>query len=238
MTFQNAYNGDQFVNSVTKLLNSHGVYLTIGYDFRVYKALLTQAYPDREIGKIFDPDSHELGDGSAFWIIGQTQDGTIIHTQAMRMLKMGPRNLADFLTLRFGEFAPAGVELDMTRSSYRVGPGARRMDGRIAYHGEYWIGGTKGQFRGTGLSCILSRYALWQAMQHWNPDHIIGFIAQGNAMKGFVERTGMMHTEPNAVTMWPKGASEAIHGYLSYLHQDDVEYLLDIPLQTTVKAAA
>lgn len=238
MTFQNIHNSDQFVNSVTKLLNTHGVYLTVGYDFNVYRDLLKDAFPDRKIGKPFDPDSHKLDDGDAFWIIGQTQDGTIVHTQAMRILKTGPRNLADFLALQFDQFAPAGIELDMARSSYRAGPGAKRMDGRIAYHGEYWIGGTPGQFRGTGLSCILSRYALWQAMEHWSPDHIIGFIAQGNAFKGFVERTGMMHSEPNAVTMYPKGSEKAINGFLVYLHHEDLEYLLDIPLQTTLLEAA
>lgn len=238
MTFQHIHNSDQFVNSVTKLLNTHGVYLTVGYDFSVYRDILKKSFPDRKIGTPFDCDSHDLDDGSAFWIIGHSQDGTIVHTQAMRMLKMGPRNLADFLTLRFHEFAPAGVELDMTRSSYRAGPGAKRMDGRIAYHGEYWIGGAPGQFRGTGLSCILSRYALWQAMEHWDPDHIIGFIAQTNAFKGFVERTGMMHTEPNAVMMCPKGSDKVINGFLSYLHREDLPYLLDIPLQAALLEAA
>jgi hypothetical protein len=238
MTFHNFHGDEDLVNSVTKLLNTHGVYLTIGYDFRIFKALLKDAFPDRKLGKMFDPDSHELDDGDAFWLIGQTADGEIIHTQAMRILKTGPRNLADFMSKRFKDFAPAGMSLDMERSHYRVGPGARRMSGRIAYCGEYWIGGKPGQFRGTGLSYILSRYVWWQTLQHWDPDHIISFIAQNTAMKGFVERASMMHTEPNAITMYPAGSDKEISGFLCYLHREDLHYLLDIPLQTGLAAAA
>lgn len=238
MTFHNVHGDEDLVNSVTKFLNLQGVHLTIGYDFRVFRELLKQHFPDRKLGMMFDPDSHELNDGSAFWIIGQTQDGEIIHTQAMRILKTGPRNLADFMTKRFDEFAPAGMELDMERSSYRVGPGASRMSGRIAYCGEYWIGGKPGQFRGTGLSYILSRYVWWQTLQHWDPDHIISIIAQGTAMKGFVERASMMHTEPNAVSMCAVGSEKPVSGYLCYLHREDLHYLLDIPLKTALLEAA
>jgi hypothetical protein len=223
--------GERFVASSMRLFASHGVTLRVGYDFNQYKQILETARPDHTIGVPFDPDLHDFSDGSAFWIVAIDKQGAVVHTQTLRLLNVTGISLADHLTAHFTDFPPPSIALDLDRSNYRAGPGAQRMTGRIAYHGEFWIGGAPGQFRGSGISSVLCRYGFWMAMQHWDPDHMFAFMLNAVAHKGMATRTGWMHTDPAALQWYPVDAQSPIETVLAYLHRGDIDYLLDLPIQ-------
>ena len=230
MTFHNMQFGERFVASSLRLFAAHGLTLRVGFDFGQYKTLLKEARPDHKIGVPFDPDIHDFSDGNAFWIIATDTRGAIVHTQALRLLDLSGISLADHLQSQFTAFPPPSIPLDLDKSNYRSGPGAQRMTGRIAYHGEFWIGGSAGQFRGSGVSTLLSRYGFWMASQHWDPDHIFAFIVNAVAHKGLAARTGWMHTDPAALQWYPRNGQPVIETVMAYLHREDIQYLLDLPL--------
>ncbi len=230
MTFHNMHFGERFVASSMRLFAAHGLTLRVGYDFQQYKSLLETARPGHTIGVPFDPDQHDFSDGSAFWIVATDQQGAVVHTQTLRLLNVTGISLADHLTAHFTDFPPPSMALDLDKSNYRAGPGAQRMTGRIAYHGEFWIGGAPGQFRGSGVSTVLCRYGFWMAMQHWDPDHMFAFMLNTVAYKGLAARTGWMHSDPAALQWFPASGQPPIETVLSYLHRGDIEYLLDLPI--------
>ena len=117
----------------------------------------------------------------------------------------------------------------MGRSRFKAGPGAKRIAGKVCYHGEVWMGGAPGQFRGSGVSSILGRFAFLTALQQWSPDYVFGFMPKPVAHKGFVERQGYMHAEPFALRWFIKGKADPLEGFLAYMSREDLHFVLDMP---------
>lgn len=230
MSFHNIQFGERFVASSLALFTASGLNLRVGYDFHQYRDLIKEARVGHVVGRPFDPDLHDFSNGSAFWILATDRDGMVVHSQALRMLDLTGRSLADHLNGHFTDFPPPSMELDLTRSNYRAGPGASRMTGLIAYHGEFWIGGEEGQFRGSGVSTLLARYGFWMATQHWDISYIFAFILNQVHYKGLAARTGWMHTDPAALQWYPSDGRGPIETVMAYLSKGDVEFLLDLPL--------
>jgi hypothetical protein len=238
MTLMPLQSDARFAASSTAIFQQYGVTLEIGYDFEIYRDHLKEARPEHVLGVPYDPKLQRMTENDSLWIIGRNRAGSIVHTQALRMLDMRGLSVGDYFGQRFREFPPSGVDLDLARSRYRAGPGAARMRGQVAYHGEFWIGGADKELRGMGLSCVLGRYGFWQAIQHWDPDHIVAFMARPVAFKGLAERTGWMHTEPGALHWFLRDQEKPIEGFLAYMHRDDLRYVLDLPLADLVAQAA
>ncbi len=230
MTFHNMQSGERFVAASHGLIAAHGLTLSVGYDFDQYKSLLKTARPDHTIGVPFDPALHDFSDGSAFWIVATDPKGDVVHTQTLRLLNLTGLSLADHLQTNFTDFPPPSLPLDLEKSNYRRGPGASRMTGRIAYHGEFWIGGAPGQFRGSGISTVLCRYGFYMAIQRWDPEHMFAFMLNTVAHKGLAARTGWMHMDPAALQWYPRSGQPPIETVLAYLHKEDIDYLLDLPI--------
>lgn len=229
MTIQGLNAEDRFAATSHDILNKFGVTLSIGHDFERYRALLAQGRPDHILGAPFDPDLHELNASNAVWVIGYDEDGAVMHTQALRMLNLDGGTLGTYLRRRFRDFPPSGLDLDMERSRFKPGPGAKRIAGRVTYHCEVWMGGAPGQYRGTGVSSILGRFAFLTALQKWSPDYVFGFMPKPVAHKGFVERQGYMHAEPFALRWFIKGKDDPLEGYLAYMSREDMQFVLDMP---------
>lgn len=229
MMIHNMSYGERFVSSTAGVLEKNGISITLGHDFEFYRSQLMTKRPGHQIGAPFDPTVHDLNDTNAFWMLGQNRRGQIVHSQALRTLDVGRRSVGDYFVEKFRDFPPPGVPIDLERSKYCMGPGANRMSGKVAYHGEFWLGGEEGQYRGSGLSSILARLAFWEALQRWDLDHLVAFMAQSVAYKGWVERAGWMHTDPKALQWYLEGKDKPIEGFLAYLHREDIHFLLDIP---------
>lgn len=229
MSFQSLNAGTQFVATSRDILHQNQISVTIGSNFLKYRALLSKERPQQMLGAPFNPDAHTLNPKNAFWLIARDADGALMHTQASRLVDLKSASLASYLQNGFREFPPALPDLDMRRSRYRASPGAHRISGQVVYHGEVWMGDT-GPYRGTGLSTVLARYGIHEAMCRWNPDYIFGLMARAVAFKGFAERMGYMHNEPGAVRWYRKGSDRPLEGFLSYLSNEDARYMLEMPV--------
>jgi hypothetical protein len=230
--------GDRFVATSAEIFQRYGLTLEVGHDFGAYCDMLAQVRPDHKLGAPYDPERHSLDAKTAFWIVGRTAAGDIVHTQALRMLNLNAMSVGEYFTTHFREFPPSVPDLDLNRSRFRAGPGAKRMHGTVAYHGEFWIAPGADSLRGQGMSCVLGRYGFWQAIQHWDPDHIIAFMTKAIAFKGLAERTGWMHTQPSALRWFLKGNDVPIEGFMAYMDREDLHYVLELPLADLVALAA
>jgi len=233
------FSDDNFFRAASiDILSHYKVKLTVGSDFDEYRELLSEGRPDHKVGMPFDPDLHDLNERNAFWIVGRSAEGRIMHAQAMRLLDNGHTSVGEFFRYNFKSFPPSGVDIDYRRSRYRAGPGARRINGRVVYHGEVWMGGEPGQYRGSGLSCVLGRFAFMTALQRLMPDFIVGFMLKPVAFKGFAERQGYMHAEPGALRWYTNGVKDPMETFMVYMSEEDVRFVLDMPLQELVAMAA
>lgn len=233
MSFHSLNEGTQFVATSRDILLQNQISVTIGTNFLEYRKLLRKERPQQVMGAPFDPDVHDLNDKNAFWLVARDADGLLMHTQASRLINLDQQSLSGYMLRKFREFPPAIPDLDLKRSRYRASPGANRITGQVVYHGEVWMGDT-GQYRGTGLSTVLARYGIHEAMERWNPDYIFGFMARTVAFKGFAERMGYMHNEPGAVRWYRKGSDTPLEGFVSYLSNEDTQYLLEMPVVDVV----
>lgn len=238
MTLLTMNASDRFVANSTEIFQNHGVKLEVGYDFEVYRELLAEARPDHILGDPFDPNLHEMTPENALWIVGRTAEGKIMHTQAMRMLDLDGLSVGAYFTRRFREFPPSGVDLDLDRSRFRAGPSAKKMLGTCAYQGEYWIAPGNSGLRGRSLSGVLGRYAFVQAMQHWDPDHIMAFMVKATAMRGLAEQGGYMHTQPGALRWYIRGVEAPVEGFMLHMSRDDLDYVLNLPVHDFIAMAA
>jgi hypothetical protein len=238
MSYENFQTGQRFLASSTLELAAMGITVSIGSDFDAYKEILRQERPEQEIGAPFDPDLYDLNSKNAFWMIGRNQNGQVMHTQAMRLLDLQQGTLGEYLRSGFRNFPPACDNLDLPRSRYRAGPGASRMRGRTCYHGEFWIGGEPGEYRGKGLASVLGRYGFMEALNRLDPDHVFGFMQRAVAFKGFAERHGYMHSEPGALRWYLNGVDKPIEGFMVYMNREDLEFILEMPTEELVAFAA
>lgn len=229
---------DKFKAAGAEILDRYGIRLSVGTDFDEYAEYVAHARPEHRVGEPFDHRVHDMAKGKASWIVGRDECGKIIHLQALRLLPTEGQPLSEYFRQSFHEFSPSELDIDFARSRYRPGPGAKRINGRVVYSGETWIGGTPGQFRGTGISSVLGRFALLTALNEFDADYVVGFMARPVAYKGFCLRMGFMHAEPMALRWYIKHQHEALEGVMVYMSDDDIRFLLDLPTSEIEALAA
>jgi len=238
MTVQFVNDGAQFFAASHDILHGAGIRIEIGSDFEEYARIVEKGRPIQALGAPFDPQLHDLHEGNAYWLAAYNAQGVLIHTQAAKLVTMEGKSLSEYMLGRFREFPPALPDIDFVRSRYRATPGSHRISGDVVYHGDIWINKDAGEYRGVGLSSVLARYGLMIVMERWNPDYIFGFMARTVAFKGFAERMGYFHNEPGSLRWYRHGSDAAMEGFLSYLSNEDVRFLFEMPLYELVQQAA
>lgn len=228
-----------FLASSGIILQEHGITLTTGSDFKKYAEVLKEERPLQKLGAPFDPTLNELDAKSGFWVLGRNQSGVLVHTQAFKTVDLTQLSLSTYLLRSYRKFPPPLPEIDFDRSRFRATPGSHRISGQTVYHGEVWMApDAEDRYRGQGLSTVLTRFGLLEAMNRWDPDWIFGFMLRAVAFKGFSERVGYMHVEPGALKWAVKDRTKLIEAFLVYLSREDAQYMLEMPVEELVSHAA
>jgi hypothetical protein len=228
MSIQDVYDGAQLMCRTLRMLDCAQLTVQVSEDMAEYAEIIRNERPEQPLGAPFDL-FQSLRNNKAFWITARDLKGTLVHTQALRLLDLGEQTLADHLRRNFRDYPPAGLPIDFENSAYNPGPGARRITGRALYHGEFWIK-ENSSFRGRGIVDILSRFAFLSATMHWQPDYLWGLMARHNARRGLAERVGYMHSDPFAVSWKVADRNQPIVGNLVWLAMDDLRYIAHVPL--------
>lgn len=209
-------------------LRQHNIELTVGTDFEEFRELLAEARPGHAAGKLFAPGCEGKRRDQAFWIVGRDEDGSIMHTQAFLRFDLAELRLSDMLHQRFCQFIPANLDICEAQSSYRPGPSALRIRGVAVFHGEVWLGGDQGRYRGTGLSSMLGRHAFYSVTQAWDPDHLFGFMTNTVTQKGFAARLGYFRAEPGALRFALGNGGSPIELFMVTMSREDLNFALDL----------
>lgn len=238
MTMQFSADAAPFIATSRDILFRQGIKLTIGSDFDEYSDIVANERPMQKLGAPFDPELHDLNESNAFWLIGRSEDGTLIHTQASKMVRLTDRPLSGYLLRQFRSYPPPLKGVDLRTSRFRATPGTHRIEGISAYHGEFWVAPERGKYRGVGLAPVFGRTGMLEMMRRWDPDWIYGFILNVVAYKGFGARIGYLHLEPSVLKWVVDGRDEPIDTFLAYNSREDLQYLLDLPLNDVLPEAA
>lgn len=236
MSIHDLSDGLHSVAASFDILARRRISITFGEDMDVYNSLLSRYRPNQPLGAPFDPRLQHLTPETCFWMVGRTPDGTLVHTQALRLIALDGQTLGEYLRDNFRAFPPVLPDLDLARSRYRAGPGARMITGRVCYQGEFWFNPDRGVYRGNGLAGIVARCAFSEMIARWAPDYTFGFMANPVAQKGFAQRQGYLHSEPGALRWARSGVEDMLEGFMVYNSLEDIRYLLSLPVVDTVPA--
>lgn len=238
MTMQFSADAAPFIATSRDILYAQGIKMTFGSDFDEYSEIVAEERPMQKLGAPFDPSKHRLDTSNAFWMIGRNEDGELIHTQAAKRVSLSERPLSSYLLRQFRDFPPPLRGVNLQTSRFRATPGTHKIAGSAAYHGEFWVAPERGKYRGVGLAPVFGRSGMLEMMRKWDPDWIYGFILNVVAYKGFGARIGYLHLEPSVLKWMVDGRDAPIDTFLAYNSREDLEYLLDIPLNEVVPEAA
>ena len=229
MIINDVLTGCRFVSTIADLVAAQGLTLEIGSDFSAFQQALKEQPERNALAPRFDPELNDLNENSAFWMLGRNPQGEIVHTQAMRIIDLEGLTLATYMDASFRHFTPAGFGIDKSQSHYQGSPGSRAIAGTVCYHGELWLKGGPGGYRGAGMTAVLARLALVMALMKWAPDYVFGFMFPLAACKGLAAREGYMHTEPGTLYWALPGQREKMEIWTVWMSRDDIRHILTIP---------
>lgn len=169
-----------------------GIKLSIGFDFNEYVSITraiptkTPTYPN------FRPDRSQIKPGDGYWMIGVDKNNEVVLVEAARLYDLSHSNFAEHLeSLRAFYADPAKHAHPQDRCTCTA-PTAKKMTGKIAYHGDFWL---RGDFRGHGMPKIMAGILRGVSFAMWAPDFLCGLAARWTLDKGVLAQYGHVHHE-------------------------------------------
>lgn len=176
----------RFFLQVERLASDCGVTL----EFATMAALLEVNRANREswlpLISIFDPTWSDLDAENAFCILGRDRSGTVVATQAGRLLDLSSKTFGtacEDLTLFYADPAQALPDERCTA----LAPEAWTIGGRVLFSGAAWY---HPSLRGAGLSRVLPRLSRVYGFTRWGTDHTVTMMGETNMARRVNERNG------------------------------------------------
>jgi len=229
MPASDLYKQFQYINNIEHIAERHGMTIEVSADFDAFRQIRLAQQERLPISPIFDRQVSELNASNGFWIKGSSESGELVHLQAVRLETLKDATLAEHLYRHRDAYAPPGVEVDLERTDYAASPSSQRITGKVCYHGELWLKGGPGGYRGHGLTAALPRLALALAHMAWSPDYMFGLVHPMAACKGLAAREGYMHLEPGGILWQRKDRDEVYDEWLVWMSHIDLQHLLRFP---------
>ncbi|WP_156908920.1 hypothetical protein [Bradyrhizobium murdochi] len=110
--------------------------------------------------------------------------------QAARLYDLSHSNFAEHLQSLKAFYANPAIHAHPQDRCTCAAPSAKKMTGKIAYHGDTWI---RGDFRGQSMAKVIGGIARGVSFAMWAPDFVCGLVARWTLEKGVYEIT---HHEP------------------------------------------
>jgi len=174
-------------------ISAFGVRPVYETDFDSFRETMI-ALPDRgSLTGIFDPSKCTIGPNNGFWIRGVNDAGNTVHAQAMRYDDLDNSTLADQWQQNADLFSPAGLDVNIEKSSFDTAPASHKITGGVCYHGDFWMDRSARKF---GLAPILAQFAMLLALIRFDPDYIYGLVVPKNIKKGWAAQQGYLHSHP------------------------------------------
>ncbi|MGR3511928.1 MAG: hypothetical protein ACU0GG_04135 [Paracoccaceae bacterium] len=206
-------------------LEQMGMRLEIGDDFSKYRRYRMAQSERAPMYPMFDVTRSYIDDTNGVWICGFDDAGTLVHTQAARMLDLTDRSLDRHLSIHRHKYITPMTTIDPDRTYFKGPDGLGHITGKVCYNGDFWmmargLGGNRSRLAIT----LLSRLLLQLVMDRWAPDYSFAFLSSRLAKKGLYKQYGYTHCERGA---WSASAPDPVgEEYLAWMTNDDILNLL------------
>ncbi len=223
----NFLNVARYVSNLERQISKSGITLELRTDFG-YLVRLCETLPDKPSPTaMFNPLHHHIGPGNGFWIKGTSQDGEVVHVQAVRFDDLTGTNLArEFEDLTAFYHDPV-ISAEVGETCLSRAPITRAISGKVCYHGEMWLRGGEHGYRGQDLPSLLSRFILAIAASKWSPDFVYGFGYDMLIKNGVMLSYGYWHMQPSAVLWHRPNRPKPLDVWLVWLTAKDLRDLIE-----------
>lgn len=220
----------KYIYAIDEQGRKSGLYITMGDDFEEYVGITSRLPGKPQTSPNFHPDCSDLRPEKAFWIIGRDWEGTVAHSQAMRLDDLSNKNLAEHLESLRACFADPNVKAGPGSWCSCHAPTASNITGLVAYRGDMWL---REDFRGRGLMAFIGHIAFALAWAKWSPDFIYALVADWYIEKRVADRCGYVHREPHGSVLRLPEQGIDDDDWLVWLTRDDLLKMFSASSGTT-----
>ncbi len=218
------FNSDSIIRIIEKL----GLTLKSGRNLQEFKSIVDGQPARHPIASMFHQTCESDQVDDVLWLAGFSKSGELVHTQAIKLFDIGQLSLEAFLHNQVWNIFPPGYSPDYTKRKFHLSDDAKKMRGKIVYHGEIWL---KDQYRGGALSVLLSRLMLIWSVILWRPDYILGFQLPITSMKGLAVRESYMRMEQRSLVMFNEQTEAFFEAWLVWMNQSEAVFNLKLPAE-------
>jgi len=199
-----------------------GLHIRMGNDFSEYVEITqsiegkTPTYPN------FHPSHSPLGPDEGFWLIGEDEDNSIAHVQAVRLYDLNGTNLAEHLQSLRAFYTEPKIQAPTDASCKCISQHAQTISGQVAYHGDLWL---RKDFRKKRLARVLAGLVFGVAMSKWQLDYIFALVPSWLMEKGIASEYGYAHKEAHGSVLSLPSANISDDDWLIWLSRDELACL-------------
>lgn len=212
----------RYIADIDSYAKSKGITLSVRTDFK-HLWRLCKKLPGKPVPiTFFNPALSDANPENAFWIEGTNSRGEVMHVQAARCFDLSDSTLADQIDSLSDHYVTPDVLESEDQVAFCQAPAARKITGKVCYHGEIWLKGGANGYRGQGLSETLPRLTLALALAKWSPDYIWGFGHSWLVEKGIPQKYGYRHVAPKGAYLAESKFHRPIDSWIMWSSQPDL----------------
>jgi len=219
-----------FQRCITELeteIQATGMSIKICSDFEELRQACINLPGKAPVTDVFNPAMVDIGPHNGFWICGRDHLGRVVHLQAMRV-DIIESNLADHWRTHGDKYRIPTHDVIQDQTDYEACPASRDIQGRVAYHGEFFISPGDNGFRKTGVHSSLSMLAVLLTTIKFGVDYTYGFITRQNVLRGLCAQFGYIHAFPYSIRWKLKDRVKLFDEFLVWITAEELTQLVHL----------
>lgn len=214
----------RFLRAYDDAAAQKGIKLSIGFDFHKYVSITQTTPTKRPTYPNFRPDRSPISSGEGYWIIGVDKNSEVAVLEAARLYDLSHSSFAENLQSLRAFYADPSVHAHPRDRCTCTAPSAKKITGRVAYHGDLWV---RRDFRGQGMTEIMAGMARGVSFAMWAPDFVCGLLPRQLVDKGVVARYGYAHHETGGSILQLVEEDILDDDWLQWLTSEELRSIID-----------
>ncbi|WP_051390244.1 hypothetical protein [Bradyrhizobium sp. Ec3.3] len=182
----------RFLQVYDAAIAQKGIKLSMGFDFDKYVSIARSTPTKGPPNPSFRPDRSLIKLGEGYWFAGVDENNEVAFLSTARVYDLSHSNFAEHLQSLKVFYADPKVHANRPARCTCIEPIAKKMTGKVAYHGEYWL---RRDFRGRGMSRIIAKIQQTMTLAMWAPDFLCALVERWSVDKGLIPQYGYAHCE-------------------------------------------
>ncbi|WOH80367.1 hypothetical protein RX327_31880 [Bradyrhizobium sp. BEA-2-5] len=220
----NPLNVSRFLRVYDDAAAQKGIKLSIGFDFHKYVSITRTLPTKKPTYPNFRPDRSPIKSGDGYWMIGLDKNNDVALVEAARLYNLSDSNFAEHLESLKAFYADPAVQAHPQDHCSCTAPSARRITGKVAYHGDFWL---RKDFRGQGMPEVMAAVLRGVSFALWAPDFVVGLAERWLLSKGVLAQYGHAHYEPGGSVLHLIEENIVDDDLLVWLTGEELQRLVD-----------